>query len=484
MMCLIGLFSSLSAQTTVDLVIGEDGTTSSPNVPSYEFYKYSISQQIYTAEEMWNMESSTVSSIAFRQDDATVQTRNLSVYLVNTTKTGFAGYTDWLSVSEEDLVFSGNVTYPGVAGGWLNIEFDKPFEYEGGNILVCVCDNTGSWETTTYFDTYNAGTEMRVLYAYTDSGAYDPSNPGVSGNYSMDWSSGNSRNNVVKFNVTVPEDFKALSVAPTTIDLGDRPNGAWMRPANVVVGTIASSLNVNSVESSEPYFQLTPDAELPKKVSTNDVLTVEVKHGEGEGVIEGQFAVAYGAAKDIELVDMVAFAYEPEANDVVETAEVIASYPFSATPNMETTYDNYLLPGDAKDGDDVVYEMNFENDVVLSANVTGANGKVAVYTEDFAGKEGPMADNNYEGPEVGYAPIPAPTKFSYDFEWANTDGWDVIDADGDGYRWQSSYYTLGYPGSFGHNSEFCMTSLSYAYMPLDPDNYMVTEEKYAIFPES
>ncbi|MBE6343861.1 MAG: hypothetical protein E7065_10810, partial [Lentimicrobiaceae bacterium] len=483
MMCLFGLFGSINAQT-VDLVIGEEGTTSNANVPFYTYYNYSISQQIYTADEMWNLSESTISTIGFKQFDSSVRTRNIAIYLLNTDRTSFTYYgSDWEPVTEADLVFSGQVTTPGVAGAWMDIELQTPFHYTGGNVLVCVLDNTGSWVSASSFYTYNAGYSVRNMYAFRDPSAYDPANPGVSGNHSMDWGSGNYRNNVIKFNATVPADFASLTVAPETIDLGARPNGAWMRPAEVVVGTKAFSLDINAVEPTDSYFQVS-DAEYPAHVTTKQALELDIVHGEAEGTVNAQLAISYNNSRAIELVDMTAFAYNPAANDVFETAEEIASYPFSATPDMATVYDNYQLPGYEQDGKDVVYAMEFDNDVVLSANVTGYNGKVAVYTEDFAGEEGPMADNNYEGPEVGYAPIPAPTKFSYDFEWANTDGWDIIDADEDGYKWQSSYYTLGYPGGFGHNSEFCMTSLSYAYMPLDPDNYMVTEEKYSIFPTS
>ena len=100
---------------------------------------------------------------------------------------------------------------------------------------------------------------------------------------------------------------------------------------------------------------------------------------------------------------MTAFAYTPVAGDVWETAEAITSYPFSVTPDLATTYNNYVLPGNETDGADVVYEVNFDNDVLFTANVIGENGKVAIYTADFNGEEGPKADNNYKGIQVGNA---------------------------------------------------------------------------------
>ena len=381
MMCLFGFLGSINAQT-VDLVIGEEGTTSSPNIPFYTYYNYSISQQIYTADEMWNLSESTISTVSFKQYSGNSGIkRNLAIYLLNTDKTSFVYYGyDWVPVTDADLVFSGEVTTPG-SGEWLNIELQTPFNYTGGNVLLCVIDNTGSWVSAPSFYTYNAGYDVRNIYQYRDGSAYNPANPGVSTNHSMDWGSGNYRNSVVKFNATVPADFSSLTVAPELIDLGARPNGAWMRPANVVIGTKAFSLDINAVEPTDSYFQVS-DVEYPAHITTKESLPLEIVHGEAEGTVNAQLAISYNNSRAIELVDMTAFAYNPAANDVFETAEEIASYPFSATPDMATVYDNYQLPGYEQDGKDVVYAMEFDNDVVLSANVTGYNGKIAVYTED------------------------------------------------------------------------------------------------------
>ena len=308
MMCLFGFLGSINAQT-VDLVIGEEGTTSSPNIPFYTYYNYSISQQIYTADEMWNLSESTISTVSFKQYSGNSGIkRNLAIYLLNTDKTSFVYYGyDWVPVTDADLVFSGEVTTPG-SGEWLNIELQTPFNYTGGNVLLCVCDNTGSWVSAPSFYTYNAGYDVRNIYQYRDGSAYNPANPGVSTNHSMDWGSGNYRNSVVKFNATVPADFSSLTVAPELIDLGARPNGAWMRPANVVVGTKAFSLDINSIEPTDSYFQVS-DVEYPAHVTTKESLPLEIVHGEAEGTVNAQLAISYNNSRALELVDMTAFAY-------------------------------------------------------------------------------------------------------------------------------------------------------------------------------
>ncbi len=70
--------------------------------------------------------------------------------------------------------------------------------------------------------------------------------------------------------------------------------------------------------------------------------------------------------------------------------------------------------------------------------------------------------------------------YSYDFEdgWQ---GWQVIDADGDGYTWNRFYST---EGNIGHNgSVYIMGSESYRNdigAALYPDNYLVSPQRYSI----
>ena len=50
MTCLLGLFGTVKAQETI--TIGEGGTATDKYVPTYMYYKYSITQQIYTSDDM------------------------------------------------------------------------------------------------------------------------------------------------------------------------------------------------------------------------------------------------------------------------------------------------------------------------------------------------------------------------------------------------------------------------------------------------
>ena len=59
-------------------------------------------------------------------------------------------------------------------------------------------------------------------------------------------------------------------------------------------------------------------------------------------------------------------------------------------------HNNYVLPNpNVPDGNDVVYKLEFDHEVLLSASVTeGDNGKVALYAESFNGEGGPDANNS------------------------------------------------------------------------------------------
>ena len=179
MMCLFGLFGSLNAQTNVELNVGLDAqyTGTNKQVPTYTYYNYSFSQQIYTAEELQEM-AGNITSLAFRQAQAGAYTRKLSVYLQNVEKSSFTSTGDWIPVSEADLVFTGDVVFPNQAGAWIDLQFQTPFEYTGGNLLVCVADNTGSYTSNPcFFDVYQTSS-YQTIYAYRDGSAYNIASPG------------------------------------------------------------------------------------------------------------------------------------------------------------------------------------------------------------------------------------------------------------------------------------------------------------------
>ena len=155
-----------------------DGDTKNSYLPGYNFYNYSYTQQIYTAEEIGA--SGAITSIAFKNTGAE-KTRNYSIYMALTDKEAFASGSDWVPISSSGLVFEGELTFS--AGEWTTIELDTPFEYNGNsNLLVAVADNTGSYTSSPHMACLVFSATNQSIYAYRDASAYDIANPGVSGN--------------------------------------------------------------------------------------------------------------------------------------------------------------------------------------------------------------------------------------------------------------------------------------------------------------
>ncbi|MBR3710569.1 MAG: choice-of-anchor J domain-containing protein [Bacteroidales bacterium] len=157
----------------------EIGTSASTNnfLPTYNYYKYSFTEQIYTANEIGM--AGTISSIAF-YNSGTEKTRTLDVYLKSTTKSAFSSKTDWVSMSSSDKVFSGSVTM--AAGSWTFINFSTPFEYDGNsNIVLAVDDNSNAYTSAPHMacSVYDANGNQSI-YIYSDGTNYNPSSPTTS----------------------------------------------------------------------------------------------------------------------------------------------------------------------------------------------------------------------------------------------------------------------------------------------------------------
>ena len=150
------------------------GTGTSSYLPTYNLYNYSMTEQIYTSEELGGS-AGYINSISFHPVGAI--TRNLKVYMANTDKETFTSGSDWVAMTAENLVYEGNVTM--VANTWVTIEFDEPFEYEGENIILAVTDHTGTWTSSIQYSTFDV--TGQAINIYQDSAPYSALAPAGSG---------------------------------------------------------------------------------------------------------------------------------------------------------------------------------------------------------------------------------------------------------------------------------------------------------------
>lgn len=154
-------------------LIGQ-GEATNQYLPSFSYYYYTLSQQIYTPEEI--VEAGNITSISYYNGGAT-KTRTYDIYMVHTDKLAFDNNTDWITVSEADRVYSGSVTM--TKGYWTTIVLDAPFTYNGtSNLAIVVDDNSGNYTGSPHMTcrTFN-GNGNQAIRVYSDGTNYDPYNP-------------------------------------------------------------------------------------------------------------------------------------------------------------------------------------------------------------------------------------------------------------------------------------------------------------------
>lgn len=145
-------------------------------------YRYSLSQQIYTKEEIGK--SGTITSLSFyfgggAMDD---MTRKINLYVQGVgNKSSFTSTNsptksitdrsnDFVSSSKANLVFSGRISMNDT--GWYTIPFSKPFTYSGDeNLLVTVEDFTGTYTSEYYQLVFTA--QSQAIHVSNNSSPYD-----------------------------------------------------------------------------------------------------------------------------------------------------------------------------------------------------------------------------------------------------------------------------------------------------------------------
>lgn len=207
-----GWSESISFEPTAKIRIGS-GTTTNSYLPTYTFYNYSLTEQIYTPEELGS--AGAIQSIDF-YSTATERTRKLDIYMVSTDKSSFTTTNDWVSVTSSDLVFSGEVTF--ATNAWTSIALTNSFIFDGkSNVLLAVDDNTGSYLSGPSFYVFSAtGQAIRI---YSDTNNYNPENPsGYSGTVM------NVKNQirilVGELPSCLPPSGLAIETAPTATSVG------------------------------------------------------------------------------------------------------------------------------------------------------------------------------------------------------------------------------------------------------------------------
>ena len=174
-------FASGSLWAQVDVTIGSlSGATDDSYLPVNTLYNYSYTQQIYTANEIGMV--GTIDSITMwlltSQDFNNVP---ITIYMVEVDKETFQSNTDWVTVTEDDIVYTDILTvfhnnYPDA----YTIVLDTPFVYSGtGNLLIAVNNTSGEWRSGLRGMVFGSSSgAAKAIYARRNGvGVYDPYNP-------------------------------------------------------------------------------------------------------------------------------------------------------------------------------------------------------------------------------------------------------------------------------------------------------------------
>ena len=179
-------------------------------------YNYSLSQQIYTAEEIGT--TGALTSIAFDYTNTlSFTTEGMKVYMKNVDKTTFDSDTDMVDLSDATLVYDG--TFAASGAGWVSLQLQTPFYYDGNsNLLLCCYDPTdGYLGNEIEFRLTTTGDNYTALTYFSDE--YNPDINNISSFAGVKYRIKN-RNNIylaINPNIQFADDaVKAICVASST----------------------------------------------------------------------------------------------------------------------------------------------------------------------------------------------------------------------------------------------------------------------------
>ena len=271
-------------------------------------------------------------------------------------------------------------------------------------------------------------------------------------------------------NEACAETMNLVNVVPNEIVFGEvRLGNYWSEYSSAINVTIDPlGKEITAVESDNAFFRIPANIDL---TGDNVVFSVNYNKSAEAGEYAGNIKVTLSTGAVV-TVPMTATAYTPVTPDLFELATEVefTEGAYENTPDFATLKKDYNLPNATENNPDAVYAFELAEDAVVTASVS-ANGTYAIYTEDFSGEDGPLAENAFYGNEVVLG-----TSFSYDFENGMAD-FTIEDNDGNTeYTWaveEGALKSYSYKGGYDDNgywATFCSKA----------DERAITNGSYAI----
>ena len=157
-------------QSFATLTTGTLGGSSEQLVlPTYPYYNYSISEQLWTASEL-NIYGDTVNGIYFNSS-AINPDRVMKIWIADTTLSDLST-SNYVSSADMTLVYDSTHS---ITTGWNYFQFTTPYvRNSNNNLVVLVMDSTGDYED---FDGWYGGVgACTSLFAYNDDDPYSSTN--------------------------------------------------------------------------------------------------------------------------------------------------------------------------------------------------------------------------------------------------------------------------------------------------------------------
>ncbi|MBR4115438.1 MAG: hypothetical protein IKK40_05450, partial [Bacteroidales bacterium] len=179
--CAISCVQSFGQTVTIGF-----GTESNYNVPYSNYYKYAVTQSLYTASEIGN--AGQIASVAYNVATASsFANQDVKIYMGHTSLSTFASTSSALTEDDLALVYEGTLTL-GASTGWEKIYLNEVFDYNGtDNLVIAVArkiPDGGAYNTTLKYY-YSSGSTLfcrddndntcgEISHAMSNSWAYRP----------------------------------------------------------------------------------------------------------------------------------------------------------------------------------------------------------------------------------------------------------------------------------------------------------------------
>ena len=246
-----------------------DSTGNGYYTPVNNYYKYTLTETLITAEEIGGpMRIDTISYHYMHSSPMTDKT-DVTIWLQPTTKTEFSSTSDidLLDSSIAVQVFSGAMNF---SQGWNDIVLPEPYFLDGtSNLMVIVDDNSNDYNSNSHKFSTAACTGYKTITWYSDSQNPDP----VTGNNSVTESAFSGSKTRYQYRVRMalkgcdlstcrkPNDLAVSNITATsaTLNWSDNNDGATYTVVNLADSTIiysgvtAGNLTMNNLTPETSY---------------------------------------------------------------------------------------------------------------------------------------------------------------------------------------------------------------------------------------